>query len=128
MNHDVVQAVNDYFRFRIMFLGLNSNFIILIPKEDQANRVDKYRPIALDNSLFKVITKIITNHLGIIYSHILAHNQFGLILGCNVRDYLERSLECFNAMYLPCYGGNIALKIDIKKHSTLLDGIFYFKL
>ena len=63
VGHDVVLAVHDFFHFDRVFTGLNSNFLVLIPKTPNAILVDQFRPIALGNFLFKVITKIITDRL-----------------------------------------------------------------
>lgn len=120
LGHDVVHGVHDYFRLGIMFLGLYSNFFILIPKEGQFVRVDQYWLITLDNFLFKVITKTVATRLGGIYSCILSHNQFSFISGYNIKGYLAEASEYFNAMHLPSYDGNFALKIDIRKEFNML--------
>ncbi|KAK3225537.1 hypothetical protein Dsin_005399 [Dipteronia sinensis] len=59
----VVLAVQDFFRTGRVFRGLNSNFIVLIPKTPNALTVNQFRLIALGNFLFKVITKIIDDRL-----------------------------------------------------------------
>eukprot|EP00253_Pinus_taeda_P031747 PITA_31747 len=43
--------------------ALNSTFIALIPKEEGATTPEKYRPIALCNVIYKVISKVIKNKL-----------------------------------------------------------------
>lgn len=83
-----------------MILVLNSNLLILITKEGQVVKVDKYRLIALGNVLFKVITKIIATCLSGLCSRIIFQNQFSFILGCNIGDYLARGSECFNVICL----------------------------
>ena len=43
--------------------ALNATFLTLIPKENKASTPNKYRPIALCNVLYKIITNIIANCL-----------------------------------------------------------------
>ena len=43
--------------------SLNATFIALIPKEEEASTPDKYRPIALCNVIYKVISQVIANRL-----------------------------------------------------------------
>lgn len=51
--------------------GLNGyivNFLALIPKVENADFIDNYDPIILCKFLFKLITKILANNLGLIVS------------------------------------------------------------
>ena len=100
---DVVAIVEEVFKIDFFHPGLNFNFIILVPKVESAISVDQFRPIALGNFLFKVITKIILP------------NQFGFVKGRASRDCVVGALECFNYLDKVSYGGNFALKIDIQK-------------
>nr|GEY41177.1 hypothetical protein [Tanacetum cinerariifolium] len=43
--------------------GCNSTFITLIPKIPGANMVKDFRPISLIESFYKIIAKVLTNHL-----------------------------------------------------------------
>ena len=41
----------------------NVTFLALIPKGEGADLIDKFRPIAICNVIYKIITKVIANHL-----------------------------------------------------------------
>ena len=43
--------------------AFNATFLTLIPKEVGADTPDKFRPIALCNVIYKIISKIIANRL-----------------------------------------------------------------
>ena len=60
--------------------------MMLIPKMATILREEHYRPIAISNFVFKVITRIIVDCLGITCSKILSSNQYGFVKGCNGRD------------------------------------------
>ena len=63
MGQDVCLVVHSFFTSGSIFHELNSNFIILIPKVQGANFIDKYRPIILGNFVFKIITKILADRV-----------------------------------------------------------------
>lgn len=72
---DVILSVKYFFAAHFIQLDLNSNFLILIPKSEKANSMDKFRLIVLGNFMFKVITKIITDRLAFIASWIISPNE-----------------------------------------------------
>ncbi|XP_062028777.1 uncharacterized protein LOC133744735 [Rosa rugosa] len=61
---DVIAAVNSFFDNGFFLPHFNSSLLILVPKKDEADSISDYRPIALANFTFKVITKILADRLG----------------------------------------------------------------
>ena len=55
----VVQVVQEFFLACRIRSSLNFNVMTLIPKTTTTLRVKHYRPIAMSNFIFKVITRII---------------------------------------------------------------------
>jgi hypothetical protein len=55
--------------------------VILIPKEDNANILKKFRPISLINYSFKVFAKALNNRLEVISDRLLASNQTVFVKG-----------------------------------------------
>ncbi|KAK3221826.1 hypothetical protein Dsin_008851 [Dipteronia sinensis] len=96
MGRDVILAVQDFFHSRVVAPGLNSNFIVLLPKMrdsitiDQFRpivpkmrdsiAIDQFRPIVLGNFLFKVSSKILADMLAQIAARIVSPKQFGFIM------------------------------------------------
>jgi hypothetical protein len=69
-------AINDFFLHRSKSLHLvNEANIILIPKGENADRIDRFRPISLINSFMKIITKIMTNRLAPRMNEIISNAQ-----------------------------------------------------
>jgi hypothetical protein len=60
---------------------LNYAMVILIPKEDNANILKKFRPISLINYSFKVFAKALNNRLEVISDRLLASNQTVFVKG-----------------------------------------------
>ncbi|KAK2642070.1 hypothetical protein Ddye_023833 [Dipteronia dyeriana] len=61
VGRDVILAVQDFFHSGVVAPGLNSNFIVLLPKMKDSIMVDQFRPIALINFLFKISSKILAD-------------------------------------------------------------------
>ena len=58
---DVWKVVEEYRTFHWLFPSLNATFIALIPKEEHSITLEKFRPIALCNVIYKVISKVIAS-------------------------------------------------------------------
>jgi len=112
---DVVKSTQYFFTHNYIMPNLNSSLIILIPKVPGADKLDNFRPIALANFQFKIITKIIADRLGSITSNIISVHQKGFIPGRHIHDCIMTASEAVNLLSKKTHGGNLALKIDIKK-------------
>ena len=57
-----------------LFLGLNHTFISLIPKVKNLEYVTKFRPIAICNILYKLVSKVLANKLKKVLPHIISES------------------------------------------------------
>jgi len=112
---DVTNAVLEFFVNSWILPGFNSNNIALIPKTPNATSIDQYRPIAMANFKFKIISKIIADRLSQLMPSIISKEQKGFIHDRNIRDCLYIASEAANLLHNKSYGGNLMLKIDISK-------------
>jgi hypothetical protein len=60
---------------------LNYAVIILVPKEEDARTLKKYRPISLINRNFKIFSKVLNNRIEVLYGRLLAPNQTAFVRG-----------------------------------------------
>ncbi|PNX99831.1 ribonuclease H, partial [Trifolium pratense] len=125
---DVISAVLEFFTSSWILPGFNSNIIALLPKTPNASSIDQYRPIAMANFKFKVISKIIADRLASILPSIVSEEQKGFIHERNIKDCLCIASEATNLLHNKSYGGNLALKIDITKAFDTLDWRFLLKV
>jgi hypothetical protein len=58
---------------------LNFAVIILIPKEEDARTLKKYRPISLINYNLKIFSKVLNNRIEALCGRLLASNQIVLL-------------------------------------------------
>ena len=114
----------NFFRQGWLLPNLNSNLVVLIPKVAGAERLDQYRPIALANFQFKIITKVIADRLAVVAPKIISQHQRGFIKGRNISDCICTTSEAINLLKNRSFGGQIALKIDIKKAFDTIDWKF----
>lgn len=83
-----------------------------------------YRPIALANFKFKIVTKILADRLASITPRIISIEQRGFVRDRNISDCIIIASEAINSLDKRQYGGNIALKVDISKAFDTLDWNF----
>jgi hypothetical protein len=128
IHHDVTNAVLQFFTTGWILPNYNSNTIILIPKSDSADSIEKYRPIALANFKFKIISKVLADRLAQILPTIVSKEQKGFIQGRNIKDCICTASEAINLLHNKTFGGNLAMKIDITKAFDTLDWSFLIKV
>jgi len=128
VKNDVSKAVIQFFQTEWILLNFNSNNIVLIPKTNHAGTVSDYRPIAIANFKFKLISKILADRLSVFLPAITSIQQRGFIKGMSIKDCICLTSEAINVLNKKAYGGNLALKIDIAKAFDTLDWCFLLRV
>ena len=72
---DVIQAVLTWLNSGTIFPSLNHTYITLIPKSKCPQQVTKFRPIALCNILYKLVSKVLANRLKKFLPDIISDSQ-----------------------------------------------------
>ena len=76
---DFIQLFRDFNCHNIDLRSINSSIIALIPKKDNPETVNDYRPISLLNYSLKCITKILSSRLQTVILQLVHTNQYGFI-------------------------------------------------
>ena len=71
---DVVILVRDFFMRGYLPNGIGAQLLTLIPKVDNASEASQFRPVALSNSLFKIISKILVNRIAPLAQNFISWN------------------------------------------------------
>ena len=96
------------------FEQLNSAYITLLPKKEEATRVKDFRPISLVHSFAKLVTKLLANRLSGRLDQMVSPNQSAFIKGRFIQDNFMLVQQ--TARYLhPQKETWILLKLDITK-------------
>eukprot|EP00253_Pinus_taeda_P019557 PITA_19557 len=111
---EVWQVVEESRNMRWMYLGLNATFISLIPKSEESNTLDKYRPIALCNIIYKIISKVVALRLKPVLPFIISPEQSGYVEGRQIMDGIILTHEISHSLKHSKKLG-ILLKIDLSK-------------
>ena len=118
---DIVCSVQEFFYTGVLAPNMNANIIVLIPKISGASSIGDFRPIALANFQFKIVTKIIAERMAIICMQIISPQQRGFVRDRNISECVILASELINLLTKKQFGGNIAIKVDILKAFDTLD-------
>ncbi|XP_028102144.1 uncharacterized protein LOC114301374 [Camellia sinensis] len=83
---DILQFFKDFYDNGCLAKGINSSFIILIPKKNSPSGISDYRPISIVRSLCKVLSKVLASRLKKVFPKIIGESQSAFIGGRNILD------------------------------------------
>jgi hypothetical protein len=107
--------------------GTNSSFLSLIPKEKGATNFDRFRPISLCNTSYKILTKIIANRIKNILPTIIPENQGGFVKGRHIVDNIILVQEALHSSICHKDKGMI-INIDLANAFDRVRHNFLFKV
>ena len=99
---------------KIVLRALNASFIALIPKEEKAMTPDRFRPIALCNVVYKIISKVISNRLKPLLPTIVFEEQTGYVEGRKILNKIIQSHEVVHPLKRNNQAGMI-IQLDLAK-------------
>ena len=86
MGPDVIQDIQGFFSTGILRTSQNETLVRLIPKIKGVKRMADYRPIALCNVFFKIISKMLSIRLKPVLETIIPENQSAFTSGRAISD------------------------------------------
>eukprot|EP00253_Pinus_taeda_P011878 PITA_11878 len=99
VKQEVWDVVEDSRKSGSTLKSINSTFIVLIPKGEEANTPEKFRPIALCNVIYKIISKVIANRLKPILPGIISEEQSGYVEGRQILDNILLAQEMIHTLH-----------------------------
>lgn len=114
IHKDLMEMIWAFFSSNSLPHGVNSSFIVLIPKKDSPQVVTDYRPISLINSSVKIILKILANRLGNVLPSLISEVQTGFVKGRNITENIVITNEVVHSIRSNKVKG-MMIKLDFAK-------------
>ena len=83
---DIMELFEDFHKGKLDVYRLNYGVITLLPKVQDASRIQQYRPICLLNCLYKWITKVLTIRLELLADKLILKTQSAFLKGRNIMN------------------------------------------
>ena len=111
------QAILSCLNSGIIPPNLNHTYITLIPKVKNPQKVTDFRPIALCNVLYKLVSKVLANKLKIILPDIISDSQSAFQAYKEISDNILVAYESLHHMKNKKAGRSsfMAMKLDMSK-------------
>lgn len=109
-----MNVVEDCRLNRTILKVLNTSFISLIPKQYFAQTPTKFRPIALCNVVYKIISKVVANRLKPLLPSLVSGEKSGYVEGRQILNNLIQAHEVVHSLTSKRQAGMI-MQLDIAK-------------
>jgi hypothetical protein len=114
IREEVWEIIEDSRRSRQVLPSLNATFLALIPKENKVTTLNHFRPVALCNVIYKLLTKVIAKCLKIIIPFIISQEQSGYMEGRQIMDNIILAHEVIHSLQSTKSPGML-MKLDLPK-------------
>jgi len=83
---DIMHFLSDFHMNGKLSKGINNTFISLIPKIECLQRLNDFRPISMVGSLYKILSKVLSNRLRRVMPSVISETQSAFIHGRQILD------------------------------------------
>ncbi|XP_043697430.1 uncharacterized protein LOC122648259 [Telopea speciosissima] len=123
---ELTNAIQWFFANSFMPHSINATFITLVPKSGDVSTFAGFRPIALCNLLYKIITKILSNRIQHVIGSVVSHNQSAFIKGRSIVDNILVCHDIVHGIEQKATSPTAVLKVDLHKAYDSLSRKFLF--
>ena len=127
VGNSVIRAVQAFFHSGKLLKEINHTFLALIPKIDNPSFPNHFRPISLCSTIYKIISKIMTNRLKEVMGKTIHPFQGAFVPYRLIQANILIAHEIFQSF--KCKSGStgwIAIKLDMEKAYDRLEWGFIF--
>jgi ribonuclease HI len=124
---DLFRMIRGVFRKAKMGGGTKSTFLALIPKETNPRSFDRYRPISLCNSSYKIVAKLLANRIKPLLQKLISPAQGGFVKGRQILDNVIQIQEALHSSHARKEQGMI-IKLDMSNAFDRVNRSFLLKV
>eukprot|EP00253_Pinus_taeda_P011982 PITA_11982 len=114
LGKDILDLVEESRINQKVWPALNSTFFALIPKGNNHEEASGFRPIALCNVIYKMITSLIAKRLKPLLGNLISAEQTGFVEGRQILDGLVVTQEVIHSLKVKKQKG-MMIKLDLSK-------------
>ncbi|XP_070019658.1 uncharacterized protein [Nicotiana sylvestris] len=114
ISSDSVAGPDGFLQWRTL-LDFSHTCLVLIPKIDAPETFSDLRPISLSNVSSKIISKILSRRLNPLLTKLISNNQSGFVKDRLIAKNILLAQEIIQGIKNYNKGGNIVMKLDMKK-------------
>eukprot|EP00253_Pinus_taeda_P014645 PITA_14645 len=114
LGRDILDLVEESRINQKVWPALNSTFYALIPKGDNLEEANGFRPIALCNVIYKMITSLIAKRLKPLLDNLISAEQTGFVEGRKILDGLVVTRAVIHSLKVKKQKG-MMIKLDLSK-------------
>eukprot|EP00253_Pinus_taeda_P023807 PITA_23807 len=122
-DHELTEVVEETRIKGEVYSPFNATFIALIPKKENPESFEDFRPISLCNSIYKIIAKVIALRIKPILSKHISSKQFGFLNGRQIHEAIGVAQEVLHSVKQQNKKG-VVLKIDLSKAFDRINWIY----
>lgn len=112
---EIISAVKEFFREGKLLRQWNSTMLVLIPKIRNASKVGDFRPISCLNTLYKVISRLLTDRLKDALIPVISHAQSAFMPGRLLAENVLLATELIQGYKRKNISPRAMLKVDLRK-------------
>ena len=111
---DLLALFSDFYEEKLPLFCLNFGVISLIPKTNDAKKIQQYRLICVLNVSFKIFTKVGTNRINKVAQSVIQPSQTAFIPGRNIMEGVVILHETIHELHTKKLNG-VIFKVDFEK-------------
>lgn len=86
LKEDVCRMMREFHANGVIPRGGNASFIVLIPKVENSQQLNHYRPISLVGCCYKILAKLLSKRLKVVLPCLIDEGQLAFLGGRNILD------------------------------------------
>eukprot|EP00253_Pinus_taeda_P027885 PITA_27885 len=114
LGKEILELVEESRMNQKVWPAINSTFYALIPKGDNLEDANGFRPIALCNVIYKIITSMMARRLKPLLDKLISAEQTGFVEGRQILDGLVVTQEVIHSLKVKKQKG-MMIKLDLSK-------------